>query len=161
MIGLAVLLAGFWLLHLNQSQPAYLPADISTDHPLQIGYSPQVNAISGLSTTSNQLLPWIDLPEAFFDFGAITTPDPISHQFVIKNKGEGPLVIEQAYTTCGCTTADLTGSIIPAGKVSLVTLHFIPVHHWTAGATVRRGLILLTNDPLHPMVEIWIQAQMR
>jgi hypothetical protein len=63
------------------------------------------------------------------------------------------------YTTCGCTTADLTGSVIPPGKVALHTLHFDADYHNVTGETVRRGVILENNDREQPKAEVWIEAR--
>ena len=71
------------------------------------------------------------------------------------------LTISRAYTTCGCTKAEFTSSIIPAGKVAIVTLVFDAGFHDVRGQTVRRGLIIENNDPDWPTVEIWAQASVR
>ena len=75
--------------------------------------------------------------------------------------GEGPLLIRRAYTTCGCTVADFTSSEIPPGKVALMKLYFDTGFHDMRGATVRRGVIIETNDPNQPEQEIWIQATVK
>ena len=80
---------------------------------------------------------------------------------VLFNTGEAPLTISRAYTTCGCTTAEITARTIPPGKVASVTLTFDAGFHETAGQTVRRGLIIENNDPRNPKAEIWIQATVR
>ena len=68
-----------------------------------------------------------------------------------------PLVISSGYTTCGCTTAELSTAEIPVDKSGLVTVYFDP-QHASPGSVVRRGVILETNDPQKPQIEIWIQA---
>lgn len=80
---------------------------------------------------------------------------------MIANKGSAALVILKADTTCGCTTADFSASEIPPGKVALMTLHFNAGYHDVSGYTVRRGVLIETNDPNHPIQEIWIQASVR
>ncbi len=49
-----------------------------------------------------------------YDFGTIGL-DNVSHTFVAKNTGEGPVNITQVSTSCGCTTAKL----IKDGKSSV------------------------------------------
>lgn len=105
--------------------------------------------------------PRASLPETFFDFGSIPAQGPVEHDFLLRNQGDAPLLIRQAYTTCGCTSADFTASVIPPGKASRVTVRFDPGFHAMAGQTVRRGLIVESNDPLHPQVEIWVQASVK
>lgn len=79
--------------------------------------------------------------------------------FVVRNTGEAPLVISRIYTTCACTTAELTASVIPPGKVALLTVYFDADYHDVRGETVRRGVILENNDRRQPQAEVWIQAR--
>lgn len=44
---------------------------------------------------------WITPVE--FDFGKVAKGRPVSHTFTFTNRGETPLLIETARTTCGCT----------------------------------------------------------
>jgi hypothetical protein len=157
----AFLLLGFLVLWVFPGKSDFKPGDVSFDHPMQAGYATNLTASPKASDAARALLPGIVLPEDFYDFGTLNSTAIVSHQFVIINRGAGTLVIEQAYTTCGCTTAELTGAVIPPGKVSLITIHFDPAYHYTNNATVRRGMILKTNDPIHPQAEIWIQAYLR
>jgi hypothetical protein len=99
-----------------------------------------------------------DAPVDFFDFGAIGSKAVVQHDFLLINRGSGPLNITRAYTTCGCTTAQISSAVIPAGKAARVTLTFDAGYHMTAGQTVRRGLVLETDDPDRPEMEIWVQA---
>jgi len=102
--------------------------------------------------------PQAELPVSFFDFGRIRSTDVVQHPFLVVNHGEAPLLIQRVYTTCGCTVADLSSVEIPPGQASLITITFDAGFHDVAGTTVRRGLIMETNDPLAPTLEIWVQA---
>ena len=42
-----------------------------------------------------------------------------------------------------------------------VTVQFDPSVHNLRGQTVRRGVIVETNDPQNPSVDFWIQATVR
>ena len=119
--------------------------------------SQKKNQLSGDSNAQ----PKIQVSEPFYDFGMIDPVNLITRTFVIANQGGSPLLIQNAFTTCGCTTADFTASEIPPGKVVLMTLEFNPQYHDMRGATVRRGVIFETNDPNHPLQEIWIQATVK
>jgi hypothetical protein len=98
------------------------------------------------------------ISENFYDFGFVKAPRVAERVFIIANRGQSPLLIQKAYTTCGCTIADFSASEIPPGKVALMTVHFDTGFHDLRGTTVRRGVIFQTNDPAHPQVEIWVQA---
>lgn len=105
--------------------------------------------------------PVLSLSEKYYDFGEVDTNRIVSRTFVIANKGKTTLVILHAYTTCGCTSADFTAAEIPPGKVVLMTLQFNPSSHNMQNTTIRRGVIIETNDPEQPTQEVWIQAKVR
>jgi hypothetical protein len=123
--------------------------------------------MGGVSNISNNLpadtsvRPEIQVSEQFYDFGKVESDRVLKHTFVIANLGQAPLVIVHAYTTCGCTVADFTSANVPPGKLALMTLQFDPGFHNMHGTTVRRGVMVETNDPEHPLQEIWIQASVQ
>jgi hypothetical protein len=43
----------------------------------------------------------------------------------------------------------------------MVTVRFDAGVHNLSGQTIRRGLILETNDPQYPNVEFWVQATIK
>jgi hypothetical protein len=62
---------------------------------------------SGFDSEKEILLPGkLEIAETQYDFGTISL-DNVSHTFMAKNVGEGPLTIEQVSTSCGCTSAQL------------------------------------------------------
>ncbi len=105
--------------------------------------------------------PDIVVPDDSYNFGRIGPTDMVEKDFVIHNTGKAPLTISRAYTTCGCTTAEISARVIPPGKVATVKLIFDAGFHDTSGQTVRRGLIIENNDPRQSKAEIWIQATVR
>lgn len=109
----------------------------------------------------NQPQPNMEAPERAYDFGLIGPQDVVEREFIIRNTGEAPLTISRAYTTCGCTRAEISASVIPPGKAAIVKVIFDAGFHDTAGQTVRRGLIIENNDPDQSQLEIWVQASVR
>ncbi|NUM48376.1 MAG: DUF1573 domain-containing protein [Anaerolineales bacterium] len=153
----------FWLVSQNKSSIAtrtYKTEDVVYGQTLRATHEmdgPKLNQIPFLPKDGPQ--PQITLSEDFYDFGVIGPKDLVTYQFAIFNEGQEPLTISRAYTTCGCTVADFTTTLIPPGKVSLMTLIFDAGYHGdVAGQTVRRGVIIENNDPNNPQMEIWIQA---
>ena len=102
--------------------------------------------------------PNVDVPATFFDFGRIGPQDVVRRTFLVRNNGDAPLTISRAYTTCACTTASISASVIPPGQAATVELVFDAGFHDSAGQTVRRGVILENNDPEQPQAELWVQA---
>jgi hypothetical protein len=132
--------------------------EVVNNRPLHAGHTIPAEAPNRMAAEGQAR---VEIPTDFYDFGTISAQAVIRHDFLVINRGSGPLVIRRAYTTCGCTTADLTASVIPPGKASRVTLIFDAGFHPFAGQTVRRGLVLETNDPNHPQAEIWVQVSVR
>ena len=60
-------------------------------------------------------------------------------------------------TSCGCTTAELSSSVIPAGQRADLVVTFDPNFHETSGP-VTRLVWLETNDPDMPVVELRLDA---
>ena len=140
----------------------YSPDDIVSDTPFvaihEMGPS-TVSMINFLPKDGPQ--PEIAVSEAFYDFGSIGATEVARHDFIIANQGDAPLTINRAYTTCGCTTAEFSSTVIPPGKVVVMTLVLDAGYHDVRGQTVRRGVIIENNDPNNPEIEIWTQADVR
>lgn len=160
-----LMIAGGLYAYFADSQTAaaaldYEPQDIVYGDPIyaihEMGEGPPIPFLP-----RDQAQPAIAVPEKSHDFGSIGPQDVVERAFVIFNKGDAPLTISRAYTTCGCTTAEISARTIPPGKVAAVTLTFDAGYHDTAGQTVRRGLIIENNDPRQSQAEIWIQASVR
>ncbi len=135
--------------------------EIVHNRPLRAVYAVPTSAVSAGLPQPAQGSPGqarVQIPTDFYDFGLIGARAVVHRDFLVVNQGSAPLVILQAYTTCGCTSADLSATIIPPGKASRVTVTFDAGFHPVAGQTVRRGLVLETNDPGRPEAEIWVQA---
>ncbi len=143
------------------------PAEAIAYSPEDIIYGEELHAIHEMDGPTladipflpkDQPQPKIAVSEDFYDFGTIGPNDVVSYEFVIQNIGEGPLTISRAYTTCGCTTADFSATIIPPGKAIVMTLILDAGFHDISGETVKRGVIIENNDPHMPELEIWTQA---
>lgn len=138
----------------------YSAEDVARSHPVlavhEMGAGPP---IPYLPASGSQ--PAIAANESYVDVGSVGPTEVVERSFVIANTGEAPLTISRAYTTCGCTTAQISSAVIPPGQVAEVTLIFDAGFHDTRGQVVRRGLILENNDPKSSVSEIWIQASVR
>jgi hypothetical protein len=140
----------------------YNPEDVVYDQPIQAIHKMDGGSLDSISfLPSDGPQPKIMLLEDFYNFGSVGPTEVVTYDFVIANQGEAPLTIHRAYTTCGCTTADFTATVIPPGKVSVVTMIFDAGFHDAGGQTVRRGIIIENNDPNNPQIELWAQASVR
>ncbi len=160
-LGLVLLGAGIYL-YLQQEQDVqaateYTADDVADEAPIvaghEMGEGPPIPFLP-----SGDPQPNIVVPETSYDFGRIGPKDKVEKTFIVRNDGEAPLTISRAYTTCGCTTAEFSASVIPPGQVATVKVIFDAGFHDTAGQTVRRGIIIENNDPDQSQAEIWVQA---
>lgn len=99
----------------------------------------------------------VDLPLSAWDWGVIPAMPPVAQTFPIQNTGDQPLLITNVVTSCGCTTAQLSSSVIPAGQRADLVVTFDPNFHATSGP-VTRLVWLETNDPDQPVVELRMDA---
>ncbi|GEM_PF-1120438 len=161
---LAVLFYTVLLINSTVSTIQYSPNDVVYGEEIHAIHSMDSNPNSqyfNFPPTSSTGKSEFRISEHFYDFGEVNSTQVLTRTFIIANMGSSPLLILRAYTTCGCTTADFTAAEIPPGKVILMTLKFDTGFHNMSGTTVRRGVMIETNDPNQPIQEIWIQASVR
>ena len=69
----------------------------------------------------------ISCENAVKDFKVIQEKDgKVSHTFVIKNTGNGPLVLTRVIASCGCTSTQWTKEPIAPGKTGNVKVTYDP-----------------------------------
>ena len=105
-------------------------------------------------------LPGLDLPTDSHDFGRIPGRPDVAHVFSVQNTGTADLKIWNLVTSCGCTTAELSSSIIPPGQRADLTVTFDPDFHVTQGEVVRL-VWFATNDPTQPWAEVRLAADVQ
>lgn len=64
--------------------------------------------------------PKAEIAEPVYNFGTALSGPPIEHVFMIKNVGKAPLEIRNVNTSCGCTAAKPSKSILAPGEVSTI-----------------------------------------
>lgn len=106
------------------------------------------------------VLPKLDLPNPNHDFGLIPGRPDVAHIFAVQNTGTADLEIGNLVTSCGCTTASLSSSVIPPGQRADLTVTFDPDFHVTQGQ-VTRLVWFATNDPTQPWAELRFTAEVQ
>lgn len=164
-LGGLLLLSGAFLLLRGRSARANVEV-----HPEDVVYGESLHVVHEMTGPTLDQIPFLPkdspqpvaaTPEDFYDFGIVGPTDVVRHTFYLVNTGEAPLTIHRAYTTCGCTTADISATVIPPGKAAEIVVTFDAGYHDVRGQTVRRGVIIENNDPQRPQMEFWIQATVR
>lgn len=148
LVGAAALALAAWPIPLATAR-------ISTDHPLQVGMN--TIGIEWLEPESGQPAE-MGLPVSAVDFGVVAPGQVLEKDLYLLNRGGQALIIARAYSTCACLTAEISGGIIPPGEVSRVRVRFEAQTRGTDSVTVRRSLVIETNDPVRPQAEVWVQA---
>jgi hypothetical protein len=93
--------------------------------------------------------------ETSHDFGKVKQGDVVSHEFVFKNDGGAPLIVDKVETTCGCTAALVSEKKIDPGKDGKIKTTFD-----TRGYSGRlsRYIYLVSNDGENPRRELSLVA---
>lgn len=92
------------------------------------------------------------------DFGQVKQGDVVSHEFVFKNAGDAPLVVEKVETTCGCTAALVSERTVAPGKEGRIKATFD-----TRGYSGRmsRYLYIVSNDAENPRRELSVSVDIQ
>lgn len=64
----------------------------------------------------------ISIDKSTINCGQILFKQPVTAQYIMKNSGDKPLIINDVRTSCGCTTASYPHEPIPAGKSFTVSV---------------------------------------
>jgi hypothetical protein len=105
-------------------------------------------------------VPRVDIPQASYDFGTIPPSPPVAYVFAIQNTGTAPLKLSNLVTSCGCTVAELSSSVIPPGERADLEVIFDPDYHVTVGE-VTRVVWMVSDDPTQPWLEIMVTADVQ
>jgi hypothetical protein len=81
--------------------------------------------------------------ETSHDFGKVKQGDVLDHEFVFRNAGGAPLIVEKVETTCGCTAVFVSEKKIGPGKEGKIKTTFD-----TRGYSGRmsRYIYIISND---------------
>lgn len=82
--------------------------------------------------------------EPRFDFGTVLDGAVIVHDFVVRNSGDAPLLINKVKTVCGCTSVDYAREIQPAaeGRITIKA-----ATRGYGGRVFSKPVTVFTNDP--------------
>lgn len=66
----------------------------------------------------------IQFEQTSHNFGTFSSDQPQKCEFIFTNIGDKPLVIQQAFSSCGCTVASFTRTPINPGEKGKVTISY-------------------------------------
>jgi hypothetical protein len=59
-----------------------------------------------------------------YDFGKIKQGEPVTYSFEIKNTSDKPLVVENSWASCGCTTPERIAEPIQPGSTAKLKVQY-------------------------------------
>ena len=81
-----------------------------------------------LSIAAFAASPAVSFDSTVHDFGNVKeAAGPVSHDFVITNTGDAPLIVISATTSCGCTTPEIPKEPIKPGATAKLKVTFDPL----------------------------------
>jgi hypothetical protein len=108
--------------------------------------------------------PQVETAETRHAFGTLGTGGSGSHEFVVRNEGDGPLTLRKGTTSCTCTVSDFEaiegGSadgtrVVPSGGETKIRVQ------WKGkppGGPFRQQATILTDDPRRPEVVFTVEG---
>ena len=103
--------------------------------------------------------PDISLPDSNADLGEVVNGEIVAFEIPVHNIGDGELVIEAVSTSCGCTTANLSPELIPAGGSGTLAITYDSgAHGPNEIGPVMRQIFIASNDPDEPEFEFRFTA---
>jgi DNA gyrase inhibitor GyrI len=115
----------------------------------------------GLATGCKARAPAIDVARASLDLGEIPQ-QPADTSVTVTNTGDDTLKILGVYTSCGCTEAWVSDSILPPGTATTLSIRYDPTSMTPADTgSIYRGIYVQSDDPRRPEVTIELRAVVR
>ena len=99
--------------------------------------------------------PALYIEKDVYDFGDILEGTVITHDFIIENRGDEPLLIPRVRSNCACAVADYTEKILP-GEKGKVTIEFDS--KGSGDSTVNYKVRGDSNDPDHEHFDLTIKG---
>jgi hypothetical protein len=100
--------------------------------------------------------PSIRFEQEVVTFRPMLEEDSVDVSFAFTNRGSGPLVIHDAVTSCGCTTAEYPRQPVRPGEAGTIRTTFQSRGH---GGDVDLTLLVKSNDPARPEQVLHIRGQ--
>ena len=100
--------------------------------------------------------PAIRFQQEVFIFEPILEGESVEVTFEFSNGGKGPLVIHDAVTSCGCTTADYPSHSLKPGEIGKIKTTFHSKGH---GGANDISLLVKSNDPALPVKTLRIRGK--
>jgi hypothetical protein len=126
--------------------PYALAVDLPSGGSALLGEQPGVAAAGG---------PKAEIGEPAYNFGTALSGPPVNHVFMVKNVGAAPLEIKNVNSSCGCTAAKPSKTVLAPGEVSTIVASVDTRFEQGHSLSV---VTLTTNDPANPSLQLKIEG---
>jgi hypothetical protein len=99
--------------------------------------------------------PEVAVDRPVFDFGTIPQGKKVEHTFILKNKGSTSLTIKNTRTSCGCTVASVSSSVIQPGKSAEIKASFDSSNFF---GNITKTISVETNDPKNTVYTLTLKG---
>jgi len=106
--------------------------------------------------------PQIWLETRSLDLGQVVNGDVISRQVAVRNEGKSSLTIGTISSSCGCTQATLSPTVIEPGQSATLTITFDSgAHGPDLTGPLMRQIFIESNDPQQAEVVVELTADIQ
>ena len=81
-----------------------------------------------------------------FSFGLMGRDEKKRHEFIVKNEGSAPLVLELIRTTCKCTLSEIKKTTVAPGEQTTIALEWSTADLEESAERFEQSAIIRTND---------------
>ena len=99
--------------------------------------------------------PRADVADPVYNFGTALSGPPLKHAFMIRNAGGAPLKIGKVITSCGCTAATPSKTVLAPGEAAIIAAQVDTRFEQGHSLSV---ITVATNDPRNPGLELKIEG---
>lgn len=99
--------------------------------------------------------PMIHLSERMVELGDLPQHERREHAFRIENRGTAPLAITKIETTCSCTAAIASDSVLAPGETTDLNVTYNTKDKEGEETQI---VVLYTNDPAEPRIDLVVKA---
>lgn len=103
-------------------------------------------------------LPKAIVEEPVYNFGVMEAGEELEHVFLIRNDGDGKLILTPGQATCKCTKFELDKKELEPGDSAKATVRWRPVE---VQDKFRQAAPISTNDPDHPEIQLNIHGAVK
>ena len=107
--------------------------------------------------TKKTRTPQIQFNALIHDYGTIIEEDDGTCEFVFQNTGKEPLVLQNVYSSCGCTVPSWPKEPIMPGKKSAITVKY----NTSRIGKIDKMITVISNASNTPRVELHIKGEVK